>query len=189
MSTLVVVRKGNMAVIGSDSRFTKGSIVISSQQKRNHHKIHRVEDAFVGFTGWSLMHNLFEDVLEKYPGNLDFRSRKHIFRTFLFLHQKIKEDYFVQTREKDDQPVESSQWDCLIACPCGIFEVDSYRTVTEYDRFWADGSGVRFALGAMSAVYDTHEDPEVIARAGLKAACEFDDGSGLPISTHNVTLK
>jgi ATP-dependent HslUV protease subunit HslV len=189
MSTLVVVRKGNKAVIGSDSQFTQGSIVVSSKNRRNHHKIHQFGDAFVGFTGWSLMHNVFEDIIEKYPGDLDFRSRKHIFKTFLFLHQKIKEDYFVESREKDNQPVESSQWDCLIACPNGIFEVDSYRTVIEYDRFWADGSGVRFALGAMNAVYDIFKDPEEIAKAGLTSACELDDGSGLPIATHSITLK
>ena len=189
MSTLVVVRKGNKAVIGSDSQFTQGSIIVSSKNRRNHHKIHQFGDAFIGFTGWSLVHNVFEDIIKKYPGDLDFRSRKHIFKTFLFLHQKIKKEYFVESHEKDNQPVESSQWDCLIACPNGIFEVDSYRTVIEYDKFWADGSGMRFALGAMNAVYDTLKDPEEIAKAGLNTACELDDGSGFAISTYSIALK
>lgn len=189
MSTLVVVRKGNKAVIGSDSLFTQGSIVVSSENRKNHHKIHHLGDAYVGFTGWSLMHNIFEDVMERYPGELDFRSRKDIFKTFLFLHRAIKDDYFIQSREKDDQPVESSQWDCLIACPSGIYGVDSYRTVIEYDRFWADGSGMRFALGAMSAVYDRLKDPAEIAMAGLTASCNLDGGSGPPLATHCVTLK
>lgn len=189
MSTLVVVRKGNKAVIGSDSQSTQGSIVISSEHRRNHHKIHQVGDAYIGFTGWSLMHNIFEDVIEKHPRELDFRSRKHIFKTFLFLHQAIKEDYFIESHEADKQPVESSQWDCLIACPNGIYAVDSYRTVVEYEKFWADGSGIRFALGAMSAVYDKLKDPIEIAKAGLTAACIFDDGSGLPIATHCIALK
>lgn len=189
MSTLVVVRKGNKAVIGSDSRFTQGSIVVSAKNKRNHHKIHQVGDAFVGFTGWALMHNIFDDVMEKYPGDLDFSSRKHIFKTFLSLHRKIKTEHFIEKHERDDQPVESSQWDCLIACPSGIFQIDSYRTVNEYDRFWADGSGLRFALGAMTAVYDLLDGPEEIAKAGLDAACELDDGSGQPIAIHTVKLK
>jgi ATP-dependent HslUV protease, peptidase subunit HslV len=144
----------------------QGSIVVSARHRINHHKIHRFGDAFIGFTGWSLLHNVFEDVMEKYPENLDFQSC-----------------------EKDNQPVESSQWDCLIASPGGIFEVDSYRTVIEYERFWADGSGVRFALGAMHAVYDSIRDPEAIAHAGLEAACDLDDGSGMPVFTHTVSLK
>jgi len=188
MSTLVVVRKGTKAVIGSDSLFTQGSIVVSSENKRNHHKIHHFGEVYIGFTGWSLMHNIFEDVVEKYPGELDFRSRQHIFKTFLFLHRAIKEDYFIQSHEKDNQPVESSQWDCLIACPNGIYGVDSYRTVIEYDKFWSDGSGMRFALGAMNAVYDLINDPIEIAKAGLTAACNFDDGSGPPLATHCITL-
>ncbi|MCX6873899.1 MAG: MFS transporter [Verrucomicrobia bacterium] len=188
MSTLVVVRKGNQAVIGSDSQFMQGSIIVSARNRTNHHKIHHFKDAYVGFTGWSLMHNIFADIIEKYPGDLDFSSVKHIFKTFLFLHEKIKSDYFVQSREKDDQPVESSQWDCLIASPHGIFAVDSYRTVVEYERFWADGSGTRFALGAMHSVYDTRQDAEEIAKAGLEAACAFDDGSGLPIAVQSVPL-
>lgn len=176
-------------MIGSDSQSTQGSIIVSANHKRNHHKIHRFGKVFIGFTGWSLMHNLFEDIMDKYPGDLDFRSRKHVFKTFLFLHKKIKEEYFIETREGKEQPVESSQWDCLIACPNGIFEVDSYRTVIEYDKFWADGSGMRFALGAMNAVYDTLDDPEEIAKAGLKSACELDNGSGFPISTYCIELK
>jgi ATP-dependent protease HslVU (ClpYQ) peptidase subunit len=189
MSTIVVVRKGNLAAIASDSLFTMGSTKLPSQNKINHHKIHKVESAYVGFTGWAAMHNIFESILDRYPGNLDFRSRRQIFETFRHLHAKLKEDYFVNTREKDDQPVESSQWDCLIASPGGIFSVFSYRDVNEYDRFWAQGSGMRFALGAMNAVYDLYDTPDKIALAGISAACEFDDASGLPAKVFQIELQ
>jgi ATP-dependent HslUV protease subunit HslV len=189
MSTLVIVRKGNLAAIAADSLFTEGSIKVPPQNKINHHKIHKVEDAYVGFTGWSAMHNVFESIVERYPRDLDFRSRRHIFETFRKLHTKLKEDYFLNTREKDDQPVESSQWDCLIAAPSGIFCVHSYREVNESNRFWAQGSGMRFALGAMNAVYDLYDAPDKIALAGVQAACEFDDGSGLPAKVFQVELQ
>jgi len=189
MSTTVIVRKGNKAIIGADTQFMTGSIVTSSKYRVNHHKIHSVGDALVAFTGWSLIQNIFDDIIERYPGDLDFRSRQHIFRTFLFLHEKIKGDYFIESRERDNQPVESSQWDCLIACPAGIFEVASYRTIVEYERFWADGSGTNFALGAMHATYDKAADPLDVAKAGLAAACEFDEASGTPMKFHSVTLK
>src|ERR1035438_6924303 len=119
MSTLVIVRQGNRAAIAADSLFTEGSTKVPPQNKVNHHKIHKCENAYVGFTGWAAMHNIFESILERYPRDLDFRSRKHIFETFRHLHTKLKEDYFINTREKDDQPVESSQWDCLIVSPSG----------------------------------------------------------------------
>jgi ATP-dependent HslUV protease, peptidase subunit HslV len=188
MSTLVIVRKGLRAVIASDSLFTKGSIKVSPQHRANARKIHRFKDVCIGFTGWSVFHNIFESVMERYPGDLDFRSRRQIFETFQKLHQRLKKDYFVETEEKDDQAVESSQWDCLIAAPAGIFEVNSDRGVYEYATFWADGSGTRLALGAMHALYDQCDDPALIARAGIEAACEFDDGSGLPAQVFEVKL-
>ncbi len=103
------------------------------------------------------MSNIFEHIAEKYPKHLNFNSRKDVFKTFLFLHSKLKTDYFIETKEKDDQPVESSQWDCLILSPTGIYSVQSYREVVEFGRYWAEGSGFRLALGAMHAVYDIYE--------------------------------
>jgi ATP-dependent protease HslVU (ClpYQ) peptidase subunit len=189
MSTLVVVRKEKKVVIGSDSLFSQGSIKISDQYKLNHLKIHSINGAYIGFVGWSLYHSVFEDIVERYSEELIFNSRKTIFSTFRFLHEKLKEDYQFLTTEKNDQPVESSQWDCLIASSGGIFSVDSYRTINEYQKFWADGSGMRFALGGMHASYDYFSDPVKIAEAGLNASCEFDDGSGFPIYTYGLDLK
>lgn len=188
MSTLVVVRKGKRAVIAADSLFTLGSIKLPASNKNNFHKIHKVGDVFVGFTGWSAMHIIFDNVIENHPGILSFSSVQSIYETFRKLHVLLKDDYFIETKEKDDQPVESSQWDCLIASPYGIFGVDSYRTVDEYKNFWADGSGIRFALGAMHAVYDNCDTPEEIAKAGVEAACQFDNNSGLPMTLFSLDL-
>jgi len=189
MSTIVAVRKGNKAVIASDSLYTQGSLKVSPNIKVNHHKIYAVKDAYVGFTGWSAMSIIFESIAEKYPKKLDFRSRKHVFQTFLFLHKKLKEEYFVETKERDDQPVESSQWDCVILTPSSIFSVQSYREVMECRRYWAEGSGIRFALGAMHATYDLYDDPEKIALAGIEAASEFDDASALPAQIYTLDVR
>jgi ATP-dependent protease HslVU (ClpYQ) peptidase subunit len=188
MSTLVVVKKGPRAVIASDSQFSQGSLKIGPRHRLRAHKIHRFQDACIGFTGWTAFHNIFESIMERFPGDLDFRSRRHIFETFQKLHRHLKDEYFIETREKDERAVQSSQWDCLIAATAGIFSVSSDRCVCEYDTYWADGSGTRFALGAMHALYDRCDDPEEIAAAGVEAACEFDDGSGLPVQTFTVPL-
>lgn len=189
MSIIVAVQKGNKAVIASDSLFTQGSLKVSTQNKVNNHKIYKVKDAYVGFTGWSAMSIIFENIADKYPQKLNFSSRKHVFQTFLFLHAKLKSDYFVETKEKDDQPVESSQWDCIILCPSGIFSVQSYREVMECKKYWAEGSGLRLALGAMHATYDLYNDPEKIAVAGINAASEFDDSCALPAQIYTMELK
>jgi ATP-dependent protease HslVU (ClpYQ) peptidase subunit len=189
MSTLVIVRKGGVAVIASDSLSTQGSIKVSPRHKTNHHKIHQFEETFVGFTGWAAFHNIFESMMERCPGDLDFRSKKHVFETFQKLHARLKSEYFLETHEKDTQPLESSQWDCLIASSSGIFEVNSDRGVYEYQTFWASGSGTRYALGALNALYERLDDPAEIARAAVEAGCEFDDGSGLPVQLHVIQLK
>jgi ATP-dependent HslUV protease, peptidase subunit HslV len=189
MSTLVAVRKGGYAVIAADTQYSQGTIRISSSHKRNHNKIYKVHDCFVGFTGWLAMINIFESVLKKYPKNINFSSRIHIFETLLFLHRILKEEYYIDTKEKDNQPVESSQWDGMAISKGGIFAFGSYREVSEYEKYWAEGSGLRFAIGAMHSVYDRLDCANEIAVAGVNAAAEFDDGSSLPCISHRIELK
>lgn len=109
MSTIAIVRKGTEATIAADSLTSSGSIKVSSAHKRNHQKIHHIQDSYLGFTGWSVFQNIFEDLAERHPGSIDLRSRRHIFTTFQSLHRILREDYHLETREKDDQPVQSSQ--------------------------------------------------------------------------------
>jgi len=189
MSTIVVVQKGSKAVIASDSLFTQGSLKVNPGSKVNSHKIYKVNDSYIGFTGWSAMSIIFEDIVGKHSKKIDFGSRVKVFKTFLFLHAKLKEDYFIETKEKDDQPVESSQWDCLILSPSGIFSVQSYREVMECQRYWAEGSGLRLALGAMHATYEAYDDPEKIALAGISAASEFDEATALPAQIYSLELQ
>jgi ATP-dependent protease HslVU (ClpYQ) peptidase subunit len=189
MSTLVIVRKGNRAAIAADSLSTENRIKIAAENILNHQKILKIKDAYIGFTGWAGMHNIFESIIERYPREWDFRSRKHIFETFRILHRKLKEDYFIETREEDDQPVESSQTKCLILSPGGIFEVNGLREVTEYKKFWANGSGSRFALGAMHSVYEMHDAPDKIALVGVEAGCSFDEHSAMPSEVFSLDLK
>jgi ATP-dependent protease HslVU (ClpYQ) peptidase subunit len=66
----------------------------------------------------------------------------------------LKEEAFLNPKEEDDDPYESSQMTVMIANPSGIFAVYSMREVFEFDRFWAIGSGRSFALGAMYAQYE-----------------------------------
>ena len=71
----------------------------------------------------------------------------------------------------------------------GIFGVYSYREVFEFDRFWAIGSGRTYALGAMFTAYDKARSARELAEAGVRAGCEFDKNSALPLKAHTLKLK
>jgi ATP-dependent protease HslVU (ClpYQ) peptidase subunit len=107
-------------------------------------------------------------------------SRDEVFDTFSRAHQILKEKYFLNIKEEEDDPYESSQITTLIANIHGIFGVYSYREVFNFDRFWAIGSGKTFALGAMYAAYDSLGSAHELAELGVNAGAEFDKSSALP---------
>jgi ATP-dependent HslUV protease subunit HslV len=116
-------------------------------------------------------------------------SRMEVYETFRRLHPILKEHAFLNPKEDEDDPYESSQITALIANTSGIYGVYSYREVFEFDRVWAAGSGRSFALGAMHALYDSNLSAAEIARAGVAAGIEFDTSSGPPIVVHEFTLE
>lgn len=188
MSIIVALRKGREAVIAADTAQSDESMVMTAKYLVNHEKILRAGDSYVGLAGWSASQDIFESLIRERPELLKLESRAAIFDTFRALHEVMKEKYFIDTQEDKEQPVESSQLGALIVNPNGIFEIESYRSVSEYSRFWALGSGKRLAMGAMHALYETTDDVVAIAKAGIEAACEFDDGCVLPMTHHVVTL-
>ena len=116
-------------------------------------------------------------------GNIEhprLHSRHEVFETFLNAHHELKEKYFLNPKEEDDDPYESSQITALIANPSGIYGVYSYREVFSFDRFWAIGSGRNFALGAMYAAYGSKRTATQIAQIGVNAGAEFDKSSSGP---------
>lgn len=146
-------------------------------------------DSYIGIVGATAHENVLDHLFKKEAKNLSFASREDIFNTYLKLHPILKEKYFLNTTERDDDEYESSQIDGLIANSSGIFGIYSLREVYEFERFWAIGSGNEFALGALFSIYDLLETPEQIAETAIKAACEFDDGCGLPLTIQSINLK
>ena len=189
MSCIVAVKKNGLAVIGADTQFNRGGMNVQSRYQKNHKKILRFKDSYLGIVGSSAHHNVMGSILSKYRSDICFNSVKDIFDTFLWLHPKLKDEYFVNTSEEKEQEYESNQLHILLVNPQGIFDIQSYREVTEFSRFWSIGTGDEYALGAMYAVYDKLDDPKQIAKIAISAACEFDESSGLPLLCHTVKLK
>ena len=189
MSCIVAVKKNGLAVIGADTQFNRGGMNVQSKYQKNHKKIIRFQDSYLGIIGSSAHHSVMESILNKYQSDICFTNVKEIFETFLWLHPKLKDEYFVNTSEEKEQEYESNQLHILLVNPYGLFDIQSYREVTEFSRFWSIGTGDEYALGAMYAVYDKLDDPRQIAKTALSAACEFDENSGQPLICHSVKLK
>lgn len=189
MSIIVAVRKGAKTAMAADTAESDGSVMIPAMYLVNHSKVVRYGKVLVGIAGWAATADIFESLMRNHGKSLNFDSRVAIFESALTMHKLLKEHYFLETTEDKEQPVESSQLSILFANPNGIFELESYRSVAEYTRFWAIGSGKPLALGAMHAVFERYNDPAAIARAGVAAACEFDEACRLPLEVKRLKLK
>ena len=187
MTTIVVVRKGDQAVIAADSQSTYGDTRIAAPFDAAWNKLFPAGQSYFGIAG-SAAHDLVLQAVLTGEKKLDLRNRQAIFETFRRLHPKLKEKYFLRPEEEEDDPYESNHLSALIANPHGIFGVYSMREVYEYTRFWAIGSGRDFAIGAMNAVYDRMDSAEDIARVGIEAGCTFDINSSLPLTLYSVPL-
>ena len=187
MTTLVVVRKGDSVAIAADSLTTFGDTRLAAEHDRTYDKIVRYRDTYIGLCGSAAHQLVFESLLAKH-GDLDFAHKSAIFETFRKLHPILKEQHFLNPKEEEDDPYESTQITALIANGNGIFGVFSMREVFEYTQFWAAGSGREFALGAMYARYAQTKTAEAVAKIGLEAGAKFDRNSALPMTIYTMPL-
>ena len=165
-----------------------GTTRLAPAYDRYPQKVTRYGDSWLGVAG-SAAHQLVLENLLARSQDLDFHGKGPIYESFRKLHPMLKDDAFLNPKEEEDDPYESSQMTAMIANPSGIFAVYSMREVFEFDRFWAIGSGRDFALGAMFALYDKSRTAAAIAQAGVVAGAEFDTGTSEPVALHEVTLR
>ncbi len=178
MTTIVVVRKAGQIAIASDSLVTFGDTRLPGSYEANE-KIIRVGESYIGLAGSTAHFAVVRKLLTSME-DVKLNSREEVFETFLKAHAQLKEKFFLNPKEEDGDPYESSQITALIANPSGIYGVYSYREVFVFERFWGIGSGRNFALGAMYASYDRLRSAEAIAEVGVKAGIEFDKSSSGP---------
>ena len=188
MTTCVVVKKNNQVAIAADTLVTFGDTRLSNAYEENN-KIFQVGESYVTLAGTAAHFPVMRKLLTEMGDECKLRTRDEVFETYSRVHQILKENYFLNTKEDEDDPYESSQITSLIANPYGIFGVYSYREVFSFDRFWGIGSGRNFALGAMYAVYDKAESAKEIAMVGVKAGVEFDKSSSAPFQIYSLEMK
>src|SRR5258706_3721078 len=179
MTTIVLVRKGDSAVIAADSLTTFGTTRLAPAYDRSPEKIVAYRDSFIGVAGSAAHQLVLENLLERNP-NLELHGKAAIYESFRKLHPILKEEAFLNPKEEEDDPYESSQMTVMVANPSGIYAVYSMREVFEFDRVSAIGSGRDFALGAMYAVYAKAKSAAAIAETGGMAGAEFGTGASAP---------
>ncbi len=193
MTTLVVVKKAGQAVIATDALITFGDTRLSGRFESNS-KVFKVDTpagpSYVGMAGTVAHFPVLRKAMVALPRDqLTLGSKDEVFDTFTRLHPVLKETFFLQTKEDDNDPYESSQFSVLIANASGIYGLYSYREVFEFKEFWGIGSGRSFALGAMHATWGKAKNAREVALAGVHAGCEFDKNSGGPVEVFTIKLK
>lgn len=190
MTTITVVRKGGVAAIAADTLTKWGSGKESAKYIANSEKILKVGANYVAVTGNATFKLILKDYFEEQGKDVNLSNPVEIFRTWSRLHVALKERYFLMPEEDKEDALESSRMDVLIANAHGIFGVSGHRTVQEFSRFYAYGSGSDYALGAMWADYDRKGmSAAQIARRSIEATADFDDGTGLPVQAHTIRLR
>lgn len=188
MSTVVAVKKAGMVCIAADSMTSFGDLKLNAHLDADYSKILEHGDNRIGIVGSSAHQLVLGSLLKDTKLKTDFSSKMSVFETFRSFHPVLKDKYFLNAKDEDDDPYESTQIDALIANPHGLFGIHALREVTEYTKYWAIGSGSEFALGAMFAVYDEFETAEQIAEAGVRAGAEFNNASSLPLTSAVIKL-
>jgi ATP-dependent protease HslVU (ClpYQ) peptidase subunit len=190
MTTIAVVKKGTIGAIAADTLTKWGSAKETASYISNSEKILKVGDNYVAVTGNATFKMVLRDYFQEEGDQIQLENPAQIFKTWNRLHSVLKERYFVLPEEDKEDALESSRMDVLILNPSGIFGVSGHRTVQEFSKFYAYGSGSDYALGALWASYDRPNLGALeLVRRSIAAAAEFDDGTGLPVQAHTVRLR
>lgn len=188
MTTIVVVRKGRDIAIAADTMTKWGSGKETADYVVNHGKLLQVGDTWLGLTGSATFKTVLRDYFSRPKVRARFDTPLEIFRTWQALHVALKADYQLIATSHDDEPLESTRFDALIANRHGIFGVVAHRTVQEFSRYYAFGSGSNYAMGALHALYDDRNiTAEALARRAVETAAEFDDATGLPVDSQKIS--
>lgn len=190
MTTIAVVRKKGYAAIAADTMTKWGSGKETASYITNHGKILRVGNSYLGITGNSTFHAILRDYFDRPRVYARLESPQEIFKTWQKLHAVLKQEYYLLPGHGEDDAIESSRMDVLILNSYGIFGVAAHRTVQEFSKFYAFGSGGDIAMGVMYATFDDDKrSAEAIARYAIEGAAEFDDSTGVPVTSYALKLR
>jgi ATP-dependent protease HslVU (ClpYQ) peptidase subunit len=190
MSIAVAVRKGRDLVLAADTQTSFGSYTVSIKNHRAV-KVRKVGSAYIATTGPGIYEDILQDVFAKNP-RASLANKRAIFAFFQKLWRDLHEHYpFVNDQWDRDEKSPFGDLDAsfLVINREGIFYVASDTSISQFDKYFAIGSGADFSLGALFALYDLDLDAETLATTGVKAAMEFNLYCGGDITTSRIRLR
>lgn len=188
MSIAVAVQKHGQIVVAADTQDNFGSSTVSLENYRSR-KILQVGGSYIATTGWGIYEDILTDYLAHTPeAALD--KKAHIFAFFMKFWKDLHEHYsFVKDQSEDEHESPFGGLDAtfLITNPHGIFYVSSNMSVTQFEQYFAIGSGADFSLGVMYALYELEMSAEAIARKAVDAAKTFNIYCGGETDVFQIT--
>jgi ATP-dependent protease HslVU (ClpYQ) peptidase subunit len=188
MSVAVAVKTRDQIVIAADTKRTFGSGAVEVANFTDL-KIREVGSSYIATTGWGLYSNILDDYLatRKRAKLTDQASIFSFFRQFWKdLHERYS--FVSDQRPDDDSPFGDLDASFLIASPEGIFSVACDMSVTQFEQYYAIGSGAPYALGAIYALYKADGDALKIAERGVEAGMALDIYCGGKVTAFTVPV-
>ena len=188
MTSIAVVKKRGEVTIAADSLTKWGSGKESAQYIVNSSKILKIADNYVAIAGNATFKLILADYFQNIT-DIKLSNVNEIFSTWNTMHSDLKKKYYLIAEEDKEDSIESTRIDTLIANQHGIFGVSGHRTVQEFSKFYAYGSGSDYALGSLWSSYnDDRLSSQQLGKLAIEAAAEFDDATGLPVDCHTITI-
>lgn len=174
MSIAVAVRTAEEIVLATDSKRTFGGGAVPAENLRDN-KLRRIGNAYIATTGWGVYSNILDDYIGK-NRRVQLHDSASIFTFFRNFWKALHQRYaFVNDQcSETDSPFGDLDASFLVAAQSGIFYVACDMSVTEFDQYYAVGSGAAYALGAMHALYGAKAGAETVARRAVAAASSLD---------------
>jgi ATP-dependent HslUV protease subunit HslV len=108
-------------------------------------------------------------------------ARDAVFDTFLKLHPKLKEQYFLNTKEEDADPYESSQFTVLIANAQRHLRRLLVPRGVRVRSLLGHRLGPQLCTGRDARRVGQGSQARELAETGVRAGCEFDKNSAGPV--------
>ena len=123
MTTIVVVKKAGLAVIAGDTLTTFGATRLGSAHDAAPEKILTHNGTFFGIAGSAAHQMVLESILRNHEKAKDFsfNGRHEIYESFRKIHPILKDEAYLNPKEEDDDPYESS------SSSLGLREASSLR--------------------------------------------------------------
>lgn len=189
MTTVVVTKKSGFVCIAADTLATYGEMRESADLIANSDKLVQIGDAWVAPTGPASAQLVLKHYVAGYEVLPVLEDIDSIFEFLNTFQRALRDDYFVQGKEDSGDDFESMRMELIIASPGGLFGAYPQRSVQEYSKFYAFGSGAEYAMGAMNAAWETAVSAEELARIGIETSAKFDVGTGLPLTLRTIPLR